>query len=203
MTTNAKIVLELTGAETIRLAARHRRPLLTSTSPFAPASSWLLSAAAAVGSRPCSISPAASTSRASDQSKVNDTELALLNRRQLTAIRRQQIGFVFQALNLLPTLTAENVSLPLELNGMAPAAAQWLRGVTARGRGRSLRRQLPRPTLGRRAPEGSPVARARWSPKSTVADEPTGALDEATADADVDASHQTSGSTQEPAAGFL
>ncbi|HXE52861.1 MAG TPA: ATP-binding cassette domain-containing protein, partial [Tepidisphaeraceae bacterium] len=49
---------------------------------------------------------------------INDTDLGKLNDRELTLFRRRNIGLVFQAFNLIPTLTAEeNVLLPLMLDG--------------------------------------------------------------------------------------
>src|SRR5690348_13641269 len=52
---------------------------------------------------------------------LGDTELAKLSERRLTLLRRQRIGFVFQAFNLLPSLTvAQNIALPLRLAGHRP-----------------------------------------------------------------------------------
>ncbi len=49
---------------------------------------------------------------------VGGTDITALNDKQLTALRRDRIGFVFQAFNLVPTLTAEqNITLPLALAG--------------------------------------------------------------------------------------
>ena len=49
---------------------------------------------------------------------IGDTELTTLNDAELTRIRRDKIGFVFQAYNLVPTLTAqENITLPLDIAG--------------------------------------------------------------------------------------
>src|SRR6478735_3358212 len=57
-------------------------------------------------------------SLSSGQVFVGDVELGKLNDRQLTRLRREQIGFIFQAFNLLPTLTAkENITLPTDLAG--------------------------------------------------------------------------------------
>src|SRR5687767_9100607 len=57
---------------------------------------------------------------------VGDTELGSLTDRQLTQLRRERIGFVFQAFNLLPTLDAlENIVLPMTLAGRKPDRA-WL-----------------------------------------------------------------------------
>ncbi|CAM5450792.1 Vitamin B12 import ATP-binding protein BtuD [Streptomyces hirsutus] len=56
---------------------------------------------------------------------VGGTELTGLSERRLTLLRRERIGFVFQAFNLLSTLTAEqNVELPLRLAGRRPSRAQ-------------------------------------------------------------------------------
>jgi putative ABC transport system ATP-binding protein len=49
---------------------------------------------------------------------IGDTQLASLNDKQLTELRRTQVGFIFQAYNLVPTLDArENITLPLLLGG--------------------------------------------------------------------------------------
>src|ERR1700716_981853 len=57
---------------------------------------------------------------------VGDAELGRLNDRQLTLLRRDRIGFVFQAFNLMPTLSArENITLPMTLAGTAPDP-DWL-----------------------------------------------------------------------------
>jgi putative ABC transport system ATP-binding protein len=96
--------------------------------------------------------------------------------------RARNIGFVFQAFNLLPTLTAaENVSVPLIINGMArrPALAQaqaMLERVGLGERGRSLPAQLSGGQQQRVA-----IARALvHGPRLVVCDEPTSALDHET-----------------------
>jgi putative ABC transport system ATP-binding protein len=62
---------------------------------------------------------------------VGDVELGTLSDRELTLLRRTRIGFVFQAFNLVPTLTArENITLPLTLAGRTPDPA-WLDEVIA------------------------------------------------------------------------
>src|SRR3954463_2267373 len=53
---------------------------------------------------------------------INDEDLSKLNDRDLTLFRRRRIGLVFQAFNLIPTLTArENIALPLMLESRSPA----------------------------------------------------------------------------------
>ena len=57
---------------------------------------------------------------------IGDTDLSTLDDKALTRLRRDKVGFVFQAYNLLPTLTAlENITLPLALGGNEPDQA-WL-----------------------------------------------------------------------------
>ena len=52
---------------------------------------------------------------------IGDTDLTTLNDTQLTKLRRDRVGFVFQAFNLIPTLTAEeNITLPVALAGRRP-----------------------------------------------------------------------------------
>ena len=56
---------------------------------------------------------------------IGDQELTLLNDKALTRLRRDEIGFVFQSFNLVPTLTArENILLPLAIAGRTPDQ-QW------------------------------------------------------------------------------
>src|SRR5688500_4867128 len=63
--------------------------------------------------------------------KLNDRDLSAMGDDDLTRVRREQVGFVFQFFNLLPTLTvADNIALPCLLAGMKPADAA--------GRARSL-----------------------------------------------------------------
>ena len=63
---------------------------------------------------------------------LGDTELAGLNERRLTILRRERIGFVFQAFNLMPSLTVtQNIGLPLRLDGRRPRRSQ-VREVAAR-----------------------------------------------------------------------
>ncbi|MCA0293955.1 MAG: ABC transporter ATP-binding protein [Actinobacteria bacterium] len=100
-----------------------------------------------------------------------------LSDRELTAVRRDQVGFVFQAFNLLPTLTAEqNIVLPLDLAGRRPDAvllAELIDSLGLRDRVRHLPSQLSGGQQQRVA-----IARALITrPAVVFADEPTGALD--------------------------
>ncbi|KQW48674.1 hypothetical protein ASC77_08020 [Nocardioides sp. Root1257] len=109
--------------------------------------------------------------------EVGGTDLGRLKDKDLTALRREQIGFVFQAFNLIPTLSAaENILLPLNLAGRKPDQ-QWLDTVIdAVG----LRDRLGhRPTeLSGGQQQRVACARALASKPSIVfADEPTGNLD--------------------------
>lgn len=63
---------------------------------------------------------------------VGEVELGALSDRQLTLLRRDRIGFVFQAFNLVPTLSArDNITLPMTLAGTAPDP-DWLATVIER-----------------------------------------------------------------------
>lgn len=109
--------------------------------------------------------------------RVGTTELSTLNDRQLTALRRDRIGFVFQAFHLLPTLTAlENITLPLSIAGRRPDP-EWLDRVVARvGLSRRLGHRPGQLSGGQQ--QRVAVARALVSrPAVIFADEPTGNLD--------------------------
>src|SRR5438105_4577556 len=57
---------------------------------------------------------------------IGDVELSSLSEKRLTLLRRDEVGFVFQAYNLVPTLTAqENITLPLDIAGRKPDAT-WI-----------------------------------------------------------------------------
>jgi putative ABC transport system ATP-binding protein len=110
---------------------------------------------------------------------IDGASIATLSDDAATRLRRQKLGFVFQAFHVLPHLTlAQNVAVPLLLNGMNPApAAAMLAAVGLDGRDTDLPRQLSGGELQRVA-----IARALvHRPRLILADEPTGNLDPQTA----------------------
>ena len=117
----------------------------------------------------------------SGQVFIGDTDLSTLNDRQLTQLRRERVGFIFQAFNLVPTLTAiENITLPLTLAGRKPDR-EWL-AVGRRHRRPRLAASSHRPSeLSGGQQQRVAVARALASrPEIIFADEPTGNLDSQT-----------------------
>lgn len=113
----------------------------------------------------------------SGQVVIGDTDLSRLRDKALTALRRDQIGFVFQAYNLVPTLSArENILLPLSLAGRKPDQ-QWFDTVVDTV---GLRDRLGHRPAEMSGGQQQRVACARAlvsKPGIVFADEPTGNLD--------------------------
>jgi putative ABC transport system ATP-binding protein len=105
------------------------------------------------------------------------TDLGRLDERQRTALRRERVGFVFQAFNLVPTLTAlENIVLPMALGRRRPDRV-WLRGVIDAANLWDRLQHRPSELSGGQQ-QWVAVARALVGrPHVVFADEPTGNLD--------------------------
>ncbi|GHI06223.1 ABC transporter [Streptomyces cellostaticus] len=113
--------------------------------------------------------------------RLGDTDLTGMNETKLTRLRRQRVGFVFQAFNLMPALTAlENITLPLRLAGARPDKA-WLGEIVRRVglEGRTNRR--PAQLSGGQQQRVALARALATRPEVIFGDEPTGALDTMTA----------------------
>jgi putative ABC transport system ATP-binding protein len=108
---------------------------------------------------------------------IGETSLTGLRDAGLTKLRRQQVGFVFQQFNLLPTLTAEeNILLPLSIAGRKPDPQWWQTVISAVGLSDRLEHRPSQLSGGQQ--QRVACARALVSrPEVIFADEPTGNLD--------------------------
>ena len=113
---------------------------------------------------------------------VGDTDIGELSERALTLLRRDRIGFVFQAFNLIPTLSArENIVLPQQLGAATPEKSWFDQVIDAVGLADRLSHRPNELSGGQQ--QRVAVARAlAGQPEIIFADEPTGNLDSKTGD---------------------
>jgi putative ABC transport system ATP-binding protein len=108
---------------------------------------------------------------------IGEAEITSMSDRQLTLLRRDRIGFIFQAFNLLPTLTAaENIVLPARIAGRKPDPL-WVQTIVETvGLGARLSHHPSQLSGGQQQRVAAARALA-GKPDIVFADEPTGALD--------------------------
>ncbi len=113
----------------------------------------------------------------SGSARIGETDLSTLDDRRLTLLRRDRVGFVFQAFNLVPTLTvAENITLPLDLAGRR-GDTEWVDALIDVVGLRDRLHHRPAELSGGQQQRVA-VARAfAGQPDVVFADEPTGNLD--------------------------
>jgi putative ABC transport system ATP-binding protein len=108
---------------------------------------------------------------------IGDTELTRLKDKQLTRLRRDKVGFVFQAFNLVPTLTAlENITLPMDIAGRKPDR-EWLDTVIDTVGLRPRLKHRPSELSGGQQQRVACARALAARPEIIFADEPTGNLD--------------------------
>jgi putative ABC transport system ATP-binding protein len=111
---------------------------------------------------------------------IGDTDLSALSERDLTLLRRDKVGFIFQAFNLVPTLSAlENITLPMDLAGINPDQVWLDEVITTVGLADRVDHRPNELSGGQQ--QRVAVSRALASrPEIIFADEPTGNLDSTT-----------------------
>jgi putative ABC transport system ATP-binding protein len=108
---------------------------------------------------------------------LGDTEITGLKERELTRLRRDRIGFMFQSFNLIPTLDAlENITLPMDIAGRAPDP-RWLDQVIDTLGLRDRLRHRPSQLSGGQQQRVACARALAARPELIFADEPTGNLD--------------------------
>jgi putative ABC transport system ATP-binding protein len=108
---------------------------------------------------------------------LGDTEITGLKDRELTRLRRDRIGFVFQSFNLIPTLTAsENITLPMDIAGQKPDE-KWLDQVIDTLGLRDRLKHRPAQLSGGQQQRVACARALASRPELIFADEPTGNLD--------------------------
>ncbi len=116
----------------------------------------------------------------SGQSWIGEHDLSALDDKGLTRIRRDRVGFVFQAFNLVPTLNAlENITLPMDIAGRKPDQ-QWLDRVVDTVGMRDRLTHRPAELSGGQQQRVACARALASSPEIVFADEPTGNLDSRT-----------------------
>jgi putative ABC transport system ATP-binding protein len=111
---------------------------------------------------------------------LGGVDTGTLSETGLTRLRREKAGFVFQAFNLLPALTAaQNVALPLRLAGRRPSGSEISDALAAVGLDERLGRRRPGELSGGQQQRVAIARAVAVAPEVLFADEPTGALDSA------------------------
>ncbi|MES5824717.1 ABC transporter ATP-binding protein [Streptomyces sp. RG80] len=109
--------------------------------------------------------------------RIDGHEIGGLNETRRTELRRERVGFVFQAYNLIPSLSVEdNITLPLRLAGRAPDS-DWLRTLVGRVGLADRLSHRPAELSGGQQQRAAVVRALVARPAVVFADEPTGALD--------------------------
>ncbi|WP_227996389.1 ABC transporter ATP-binding protein [Nocardia australiensis] len=116
-------------------------------------------------------------SASSGSVRIGETDLSALSDKQMTRLRRDRIGFVFQAFNLVPTLTAlENITLPLDIAGRKPDQ-DWLDTVLKRLGLTDRLTHRPSELSGGQQQRVACARALAGKPEIIFGDEPTGNLD--------------------------